>query len=65
MMQNILTLLLFILLFAVLVSLGFGIFTLFRGDEFRKKYGNGAMRWRVLLQGAALLVFFLILWFGR
>jgi len=52
-------------LIAVVGALGFGLFGLFRGGRFNEKYGNAAMRWRVMLQGFALLIFFLILYFGK
>lgn len=49
-------------LLAVLASLAFGLVALFRGGEFNKKYGNAAMQWRVILQGLALVIFFILLW---
>ncbi len=52
-------------LIAVVASLGVGLFALFRGGEFNQKYGNATMRWRVMLQGFALLTFFIILYFGK
>ena len=50
---------------ATLASLGFGLYSLIRGGEFNQKHANQAMRWRILLQGAALLLFFLMLWLGK
>lgn len=50
---------------SVVGVLGFGLVTLLRGGEFSRKYSNEAMRWRVLLQGLALLIFAIILWLGR
>ncbi|WP_010298980.1 twin transmembrane helix small protein [Candidatus Odyssella thessalonicensis] len=64
-MNNILTTLLIITLIAIVGVLGFGLYTLLRGGEFSQKHSNTAMRWRVLLQGVALLIFALILWAGR
>ena len=45
---------------AMLVTLGVlftGLFAMARGGEFNAKYGNKLMRWRVMAQGAALLLF--------
>ena len=43
-------------LLAVLVTLGFGIFALFRGGDFGRSYSNRLMRLRVLLQFIAILI---------
>ncbi|MBX3487019.1 MAG: twin transmembrane helix small protein [Candidatus Paracaedibacteraceae bacterium] len=64
-MNTLLTVLLGIALLSVVGALGFGLVTLLRGGEFSRKYSNEAMRWRVLLQGIALLIFAIILWSGR
>ena len=64
-MNTLLNILLGICLLSVVGALVFGLSTLIKGGEFSAKYSNEAMRWRVILQGAALLVFFLILWLGR
>ncbi|MCB9957016.1 MAG: twin transmembrane helix small protein [Rhodospirillaceae bacterium] len=42
---------------AVLASLFGGLIAMARGGEFNRKYGNRFMRWRVMLQGLALLFF--------
>lgn len=44
---------------AVLGVLMIGVFSLARGGEFSRKYGNKLMRLRVMLQGCALLFFIL------
>lgn len=49
-------------LVAVLGALGYGLFAFIKGDS---ESENSAMRWRVLLQGIALFLFFLLLYFGR
>ena len=41
---------------AVLVTLGFGIYALFRGGDFGRSYSNKLMRLRVLLQFIAVIV---------
>ena len=56
---------LMIALGATVGALGFGLFALFKGGEFNRLYGNRAMRWRVILQGIALLLLFLYLTLGR
>ena len=50
---------------AVLVTLGFGIFALFKGGEFGRSYSNKLMRLRVLLQFVAVIVLVAAYWFGR
>ena len=43
-----------------LASLGVlfaGLITMARGGDFNRKHGNQLMRWRVILQGVALLLF--------
>lgn len=45
---------------AMLITLGVlfaGLFSMARGGEFNRKYGNRLMRYRVLAQGVALLLF--------
>jgi hypothetical protein len=39
---------------AILGVLATGIFSMVKGGEFNKKYGNKLMQWRVMLQGVAL-----------
>lgn len=60
--MTLLSLLLFAALVAVLASLFFGLFGFLRGGAYSKKHSNATMRVRVLLQGLALLIFFLVLW---
>ncbi len=53
---------------AVAVTLGFGIYALFRGGEFGRTWSNKLMRLRVLLQACAvaiLVVAALVLGHGR
>lgn len=47
---------------AVLITLGFGIFALFRGGDFGRSYSNKLMRLRVLLQFVAVLVLMAAFW---
>ncbi len=41
---------------AVLITLGFGIYALFRGGEFGRTYSNKLMRLRVVLQFVAVVI---------
>jgi hypothetical protein len=44
---------------ATLGVLFFGLFSMARGGEFHKRNANRIMRWRVVVQGAAILLFLL------
>ncbi|HET8728081.1 MAG TPA: twin transmembrane helix small protein [Alphaproteobacteria bacterium] len=46
---------------AVLATLGAGLVGMARDGEFNAKYGNALMRWRVGLQGLAIVLFALAL----
>ncbi len=53
-----------LLILAMLATLGVlfaGLFAMARGGEFNRKHGNRLMRWRVVLQGAAVLLIGLFL----
>ncbi len=39
---------------SVLAVLGLGVFSMIKGGEFNKKYGNRLMRARVIMQGLAV-----------
>jgi drug/metabolite transporter (DMT)-like permease len=41
---------------AVAATLGLGLYSLYRGGDFAKKYSNKLMRLRVLLQFVAILI---------
>jgi hypothetical protein len=41
---------------AVAITLGFGVFTLYRGGEFARSNSNKLMRLRVVLQAVAVLL---------
>ena len=47
---------------AVLITLGFGIYALFRGGDFARSYSNKLMRLRVLLQFIAVIVLVAAAW---
>jgi hypothetical protein len=46
---------------ATLAVLFIGLFSMARGGEFNKKYGNKLMRFRVAFQGAAILIFIILM----
>jgi Hypoxia induced protein conserved region len=49
---------------ATLAALFMGLFSMARGGEFDKRNANRFMRWRVVLQGVAVLLFviFMMVW---
>lgn len=49
-------------LLAVAVTLGFGIYALFRGGDFGRSYSNRLMRLRVVTQFVAVLVLVAAAW---
>jgi hypothetical protein len=50
---------------AVLITLGFGIYALFRGGDFGRTWSNRLMRLRVLLQFIAVLILVAAFYFHR
>ena len=48
-----------IAMFLTLAVLAVGIFSMAKGGEFNKKYGNKLMQARVICQGVAILLFIL------
>ena len=52
-------------LLAVLGVLFAGIFSMAQGGAFNRKHGNRLMRWRVALQGLAILLFALLVLAGK
>lgn len=61
-MEATLNILLYVMLAAVAVVLGFGIYALFRGGDFGRSWSNRLMRLRVLFQFIAVLVVVAIFW---
>ena len=55
-MRDLFDILIPLALAAVLVTLGVGIYSLFRGGDFGRSYSNKLMRLRVALQFVAILV---------
>lgn len=58
-MSTVFPILIGVLLAAVVLTLLLGVLSMARGGEFNRKYGNRLMRYRVLLQGLAVLLLFL------
>lgn len=65
-MANVFNLLIPLSLIAVTVTLGVGIYALFRGGDFGRSYSNKLMRLRVLLQAIAVAILVAAVWWrGR
>ena len=64
-MKTFLSIALIIMLFAVVGVLFLGVFSMSKGGEFNRKYGNRLMRWRIILQGTAVAVVMLLLYFNQ
>ncbi len=47
---------------AVAVTLGFGIYALYRGGDFGRSYSNKLMRLRVVLQAVAIVLLVAGIW---
>jgi len=50
---------------AVTITLGFGIYSLYRGGDFGRSNSNRLMRLRVLLQAVAIALLVAALWWRR
>jgi len=61
-MDNVFTILIFAAIAAVAITLGFGIYSLFRGGAYAKSNSNRLMRLRVLLQAVAVVLLMAGLW---
>ncbi|HYF23496.1 MAG TPA: twin transmembrane helix small protein [Caulobacteraceae bacterium] len=64
-MSGFLDVLFLLVLLAVTVTLGFGIYSLFRGGDFARSHSNKLMRLRVVLQAVAIVVLVAALWWRR
>jgi hypothetical protein len=60
-MSGFLFTLLIIAMVAVVGVLFFGLFSMARGGPFNQRNANKLMRWRVVLQGIAILLFVLFM----
>ena len=61
-MQNVFTVLILLAIAAVSVTLGFGIYSLYRGGDYARSNSNRLMRLRVALQATAVVLLMLGLW---
>jgi hypothetical protein len=61
-MQNVFTILILLAVAAVTVTLGFGIYSLFRGGDYARSHSNKLMRLRIVLQAAAVILLMTGLW---
>lgn len=55
-MNSVLFALVIVAMSATAVVLAIGMISMVRGGDFNRKYANRLMRWRVALQGCALLL---------
>lgn len=59
-MNDVILVLLAVTLAAVVIVLLTGVIGMARGGDFNARYGNKLMRWRVILQGLAIVLFILL-----
>ncbi len=50
---------------AVVITLGLGIYSLYRGGDFGRSYSNKLMRLRIVLQAVAIALLVAALWWKR
>ena len=63
-MANVFDVLIPLSLLAVTVTLGVGIYALFRGGDFGRSYSNKLMRLRVVLQAIAVAILVTAAWWN-
>ena len=61
-MEHVFTILILLAVAAVSVTLGFGIYSLYRGGDYARSNSNKLMRLRVVLQATAIVLLMLGLW---
>ena len=61
-MENLFTILILLAVAAVAVSLGFGIYSLYRGGDYALSHSNKLMRLRVVLQAVAVVLLVIGMW---
>jgi len=54
-----------VMLAAVATTLGFGIYSLYRGGDYGRSHSNKLMRLRVVLQAVAIVLLVAALWWRR
>ena len=60
--MNVFDILVLIAIGAVAITLGFGIYSLYRGGDFARSNSNKLMRLRVALQALAIVLLMVSLW---
>ncbi len=61
-MGDVLNILILLAIAAVAVTLGFGIYSLYRGGDFARSHSNKLMRLRVALQALAIVLLVVGMW---
>jgi uncharacterized membrane protein len=61
-MANVFTILILLAVLAVSVTLGFGLYSLYRGGDYARSNSNKLMRLRVALQATAVVLLVAGLW---
>ncbi|MFN3536765.1 twin transmembrane helix small protein [Brevundimonas sp.] len=61
-MANLFDILILLAIGAVTVTLGIGIFSLYRGGDFARSHSNKLMRLRVALQAVAIILLVVGMW---
>jgi hypothetical protein len=61
-MQNVFTILILLAIAGVTITLGFGIYSLYRGGDYARSNSNKLMRLRVVMQATAVVLLMLGLW---
>lgn len=61
-MENVFTILILLAVLAVSVTLGFGLYSLYRGGDYARSNSNKLMRLRVALQATAVVLLVAGLW---
>jgi hypothetical protein len=61
-MENLFNILILLAVAAVAISLGFGIYSLYRGGDYARSNSNKLMRLRVGLQAVAVVLLVLGMW---
>ncbi len=61
-MENVFTILILLAVAAVAITLGFGIYSLYRGGDYARSNSNKLMRLRVVLQAIAVVLLLTALW---
>ena len=63
--MEIFDILILIAIAAVTITLGFGVYTLYRGGDFARTNSNKLMRLRIILQAVAVLLLMIGMWLKR